>query len=190
MLATNTIGTVLDFWFGGEPDMWRPDPWFHKSGTFDADIAARFGVTVKAAQGGGLDQWASTPKGTLALLLVLDQFARNIHRGSALAFASDAHARHIAHVALAGGIEAALTPVQRVFVYLPFEHAESMADQDVSVRLFTALPASDWRDSVVDYAERHREVIRRFGRFPHRNLALGRASTEDEATYLAEGGGF
>lgn len=190
MLATETMETVLDFWFAGDPDVLRTDPWFRQSDRFDAEIAARFGRAVKAAPDGTLDQWALTPLGALALLLVLDQFARNAHRGSPLAFAGDAHARHIARAALERGFEAALTPVQRVFVYLPFEHAESMVDQDASVRLFASLPASAWRDGAVASAERHREVIRRFGRFPARNLALGRANTADEAAYLAEGGGF
>ena len=181
---------VLGFWFQGEPDTWRTDPWFRKSDAFDDAIRTRFGTAVQAAQDGVLDGWAATPEGTLALLLLLDQFGRNIHRGSRLAFAGDAHARRIARAAIAVGIEAKLTPVQRVFLYLPFEHSEEMADQDLSVRLFEALPPAEWRDSVVDYAHRHRDVIREFGRFPHRNAALGRDSTVAEQAWLDAGGGF
>ncbi len=190
MRAAETMETVLDFWFADDPNLLRLDPWFRKSDSFDADIAARFSLAVQAAQDGGLDQWAHSPQGALALLIVLDQFPRNIHRGSPRAFAGDARARDIARVALAGGIEAALTPVQRVFVYLPFEHAEGMVDQDASVQLFAGLPPTSWRDGAVASAEQHREVIRRFGRFPNRNLALGRANTEEETAFLAEGGGF
>jgi len=181
---------VLAFWFQGDPAIWRTDPWFRKSDEFDATVRSRFALAVQAAQDGVLDGWTATPDGTLALLLVLDQFTRNIHRASYLAYAGDAHARRIALTALAGGIEAVLTPAQRVFVYLPFEHSEDEADQDLSVRLFESLPAADWRDNVVDYAHKHRDVIRQFARFPHRNAALGRASTPEEQAWLAAGGGF
>lgn len=181
---------VLDFWFQGDATVWRADPWFVRSAAFDAAIAERFGLAVEAAQDGVLDGWAETAAGTVALLLVLDQFARNIHRGSHRAFAGDAHARGIARAALAGEIEGALGPVERVFLYLPFEHSEELADQDLSVTLFDSLPAAPWRDSVVDYAERHRAVIREFGRFPHRNAVLGRESTPAELAWLAAGGGF
>jgi uncharacterized protein (DUF924 family) len=125
--------------------------------------------------------------GRLALVLVLDQLPRNIHRGSYLAFAGDAHARRVARNAIAGGVDARLTPVERMFLYLPFAHSENLADQDLSVRLFAALPDA----KALKSAERHREVIRRFGRFPHRNVALSRISTAAEAAYLAEpGSGF
>lgn len=190
MSETTTAQDVLAFWFQGEPDTWRIDPWFKRSDTFDDAIRARFATAMAAAQDGVLDGWAATAEGALALLLLLDQFGRNIHRGSHLAFAGDAHARRIARTALAAGAEAALTPVQRVFLYLPFEHSEEMADQDLSVRLFERLPPSEWRASVVDYAHRHRDVIREFGRFPHRNAALGRASTAAEEAWLKAGGGF
>ena len=181
---------VLDFWFQGEPNTWRIDPWFKKSDEFDATIRTRFGTAVQAAQDGVLDGWAATPEGTLALLLLLDQFGRNIHRGSYLAFAGDAHARRIARAAIDTGAETKLTPVQRVFLYLPFEHSEALEDQDLSIRLFESLPPADWRASVVDYAHRHRDVIREFGRFPHRNAALGRDSTQAEQAWLDAGGGF
>ena len=190
MTSSVTAADVLDFWFHGDPAIWRFDPWFKKNDAYDLVIRTRFGTAVQAAQDGVLDGWTATPEGTLALLLVLDQFARNIHRGSHLAFAGDAHARGIARTALDGGIEASLTAVQRVFVYLPFEHSEDPADQDKSIRLFETLPPSDWRDNSVLYAHKHRDVIREFARFPHRNAAIGRTSTPAELAWLAAGGGF
>ena len=182
---------ILDFWFEGDPAICRQERWFTRDDLFDAAIRARFALAVEAAQDGALDPWAATPEGALALVLVLDQFPRNIHRGTHLAFAGDAHARRIARAALAAAADADLTPVQRVFLYLPFEHAEEMADQDLSVRLFETLRGLGAVESTIPYAHRHREVIARFGRFPHRNAALGRASTPAEEAYLAEpGAGF
>ncbi len=188
--TSTTAADILDFWFQGDPAIWRTDPWFKKSGAFDEAIRTRFATAVQAAQDGTLDGWTRSPDGTLALLILLDQFARNIHRGSRLAFAGDAHARAIARAAIANGTEDRLTAVQRVFLYLPFEHAESLEDQDDSVRLFESLPPSTWRDSVIQYAYKHRDVIREFNRFPYRNAALGRASTPAEQAWLAAGGGF
>jgi uncharacterized protein (DUF924 family) len=182
---------VLDFWFQGDPNLFRRERWFKRDDAFDAQIRDRFGLAVEAALDGALDPWADTPEGMLALVIVLDQFPRNIHRGSYLAFAGDAHARHIAGDGVAGGVDALLTPVQRCFVYLPFEHAEDLADQDFSVRLFETLAGEPQLAGSIDYARRHRDVIRHFGRFPHRNAALGRPSTLAEQEYLAEpGSGF
>ena len=186
-----TADEVLRFWFQGDRNQFRSDPWFSKNPKFDTLCRERFAFTVQAALDGALDPWAATPAGTLALVLVLDQFPRNIHRGSYLAFAGDAHARRVARNAIAGGIDAHLTPVERIFLYLPFEHSEDLADQDGSVRLFAALCAGDTSSKALDSAQRHRDVIRRFGRFPHRNAALGRLNTPAEETYLAEpGSGF
>lgn len=190
MTATVTAQDVLDFWFQGEPGTWRTDPWFRKSDAFDSHIRDRFALALQAAQDGVLDPWTATPDGTLALLILLDQFARNIHRGSHLAFAGDAHALRIARAAIAAGIEDRITPVQRIFLYLPFEHSEDLADQEDSIRLFESLPEAEWRDSVIDYARRHRDVIRDFGRFPHRNAALHRTNTPEEQAWLDAGGGF
>lgn len=185
-----TADDVLAFWFKDDATLFRAE-WFRKDDAFDAAIRERFALAVEAAQDGALDAWAATAQGALALVLVLDQFARNIHRGSHLAFAGDAHARHVARAALAAGAEAKLTKVQRCFLYLPFEHSEDMADQNLSVRLFGTIADDPQMPTVLEYAERHRDVIRRFGRFPHRNAALGRTSTEAEAAYLAEpGSGF
>jgi uncharacterized protein (DUF924 family) len=185
---------VLDFWFAEGPDGYRP-AWFQRDDAFDAEIRARFGALVVPAREGRLDGWTVSPEGALALLIVLDQFPRNLFRGSADAFASDAHAQAIARRAVPQGrMDAALTPAQRIFLYLPFEHAEDMAAQDLSVALFEGLRDHKTHAApggTIDYAWRHRAVIARFGRFPHRNAALGRESTPAELIYLAQpGAGF
>lgn len=188
---------VLDFWFGPAGVDGVDPRWFARDVDFDAAIRDRFGATIDAAMAGRLDAWAASPRGWLALLIVLDQFPRNIHRGSALAFAGDAHARALAMAGLARGDDQALRPVERLFCYLPLEHAEEPALQARCVELFTALrdaaPAAQRQrfEDFLDYARRHRDVIHRFGRFPHRNAALGRASTDAERDYLAQpGAGF
>lgn len=180
---------ILAFWFQDEPDTFRSDPWFRKSDTFDAEIRARFGAATAAARDGAFADWAATAQGTLALLILLDQFPRNLYRASPLAFASDARARAVARAALP--IAGHLTRVERIFLFLPFEHSESLYDQDVAVALFATISDHPDLSNVHDYAERHRDVIRRFGRFPHRNAALGRANTPEEVDYLAQpGAGF
>jgi uncharacterized protein (DUF924 family) len=179
---------ILDFWFEGDASE-RRKKWFEKDPAFDA-ACARFTAAIRQARTGSLDHWAATPKGGLALIVLLDQLSRNIFRGSAEAFAADAHAREIARGMISGGFDMTLTPVERMFVYLPFEHAETPEDQDRSVQVFERLHEALGNDTV-DYAARHREVIHRFGRFPHRNAALGRDSTPEEIDYLAQpGSGF
>jgi uncharacterized protein (DUF924 family) len=189
---SDDIARLLAFWFADGPDTFR-QAWFAKNDAFDA-ACRDFGHLVAPAREGALDAWAETPDGALALLLMLDQFPRNLHRGSAEAFASDAHGRAVARRAvLDRRFDLALTPTQRVFLYLPFEHGEAMADQDLSVALFEGLrdsPAHAKPGGAIDYAWRHRVVVQRFGRFPHRNAALGRASTPEEQAWLAAGGGF
>ena len=184
---------VLAFWFAGGRDAWR-EAWFRRDDAFDAAIRDRFGALPAPARDGALDAWAATPAGALALLLVLDQFPRNLHRGAAEAFASDAQAREVARRAvLAQRFDLALTRTERVFLYLPFEHSEAMADQHLSVALFEGLrddPAHRAPNGTIDYSWRHWHVIRRFGRFPHRNAALGRESTPAESAWLATGAGF
>jgi uncharacterized protein (DUF924 family) len=170
---------VLDFWFAGDPATHRKE-WFEKSPEFDASCA-QFADALRQAKNGALDHWAETPRGALALIVLLDQFSRNLHRNSPEAFAADAKAREIARLAIDRKFDQALGPVERLFVYLPFEHSEDLADQDQSVRLFTPLG-----EEMARYAEDHRDVIRRFGRFPHRNAALGRTSTPEELEYLAK----
>ena len=179
-----TPDEVLDFWFAGDPDTHRKK-WFKKTAEFDAACTS-FADGWRDARRGTFDHWTETTRGTLALIILLDQFSRNLHRNSPEAFAADAKAREIARTALTRGIDRMLGQVERMFVYLPFEHSEDLADQDHSVRLFTALG-----EEMARYAEEHRDVIRRFGRFPHRNAALGRACTPDELAYLAQpGAGF
>ena len=185
---------VLDFWFlpPDNPDYGQSRmEWFRKDDAFDAHIRARFGTLIDAAIEGGLRAWDATPHGALARLIVLDQFTRNVYRGTPRAFAGDAQALALATQLVSSGRDKNLDPWQRWFAYLPFEHAESLLEQERSVALFAALarevqlPAFD---SALDYAVRHREVIVRFGRFPHRNALLGRASTAEESAFLAQPG--
>lgn len=182
---------VLTFWFEDDPALFR-DKWFKADATFDATCRETFGDALDAARSGAFDSWTATPRGTLALVILLDQFSRNIHRGTPAAFAADPKARQIATAAIERGDDRALEPLERSFLYLPFEHSENLADQNRSVALFESLRgAYESADRAIDYAERHRDVIRRFGRFPHRNAFLGRESTPDEFAYLAEpGSGF
>jgi len=179
---------VLAFWFADGPET-RRAVWFQKDATFDAACQA-FRPARDAAKAGAFDDWTETAEGTLALLILLDQLSRNLYRGSAEAFAADARALAIARAAVARGLDQELHPVQRLFIYLPYEHAEDLPTQDESVRLFETL-----RDALgevtIDYAYRHRDVIRQFGRFPHRNAALDRTNTPEEDIYLAQpGAGF
>jgi len=173
---------VLDFWFAGDPATQRK-VWFQQDAAFDA-ACADLAAARELAKSGALDSWGDTPRGGLALLILLDQLSRNLHRGTAEAFAADAKARAIARDMIRRGFDEVLTPIERMFVYLPFEHSEDLTDQDLSVRLFAALEAAGCE--IGDYAERHRDVIRRFGRFPRRNAALRRENTPDEDAYLAE----
>ncbi|MGD0432091.1 MAG: DUF924 family protein [Acetobacteraceae bacterium] len=185
---TLTQSEILDFWFGGARSE-RQKQWFEKDAEFDVRCA-RFTAAIRHARAGHYDHWALTPKGALALIVLLDQLSRNVFRGSAEAFAADHHALEIARRSIANGLDAALTAVERMFVYLPFEHDETMEDQIESVRLFETLRAELGAETV-DYAHRHLDVIREFGRFPHRNAALGRTSTPEEEAYLARpGSGF
>jgi uncharacterized protein (DUF924 family) len=183
-----TQDDILAFWFAGDPSAHRT-VWFETDAAFDA-ACTNLAAARNAATIGTFDDWAATPRGGLALLILLDQLSRNLYRGTAEAFAADAKARAIARAMIARGFDQVLTPVQRMFVYLPFEHSEDLADQDLSVRLFAALDTASG-EQTLGYAIQHRDVIRRFGRFPHRNAALGRVSRADEEAYLAEpGAGF
>ena len=185
---------VVEFWFGvaGGAERGRPrKAWFQKSETFDAEIRARFATTTEAAAAGDLAAWERTPLAALALVIVLDQFPRNIFRGSARAFATDPLALAVAGRLVERGFDAAYVVVERAFAYLPFEHAEDLAMQRRSVNLFAGLPPDPVRASYLDYAQRHHDIIARFGRFPHRNEVLGRASTPEEVAFLAQpGSGF
>ena len=192
---------VLAFWFGepgsGERDTFRK-LWFEKSEATDRQIADGFGPLIERALRGELNEWSRRPESALAQLLLLDQFTRNVFRDTPRAFAGDARALAAASAMVGQRQDEALPALQRSFVYLPFEHAEGADAQDEAVRLFTRLAdaqastplAADLRN-MLDYAQRHRAVIQRFGRFPHRNAILGRPSTDEELAYLAQpGSGF
>lgn len=170
--------TVVAFWRDAGPERW-----FAKDDAFDAEIGARFLEAHMAAARRELDGWAETAEGALALLLLLDQFPRNLFRGTAHQFATDPLAKRIAEQAIAAGHDLAVEPPLRSFFYLPFEHSEAMADQERAV----ALTAYD--PETMKWAAIHRDIIARFGRFPHRNPSLGRDTAADEAAFLA-GGGF
>ncbi|MET3130148.1 uncharacterized protein (DUF924 family) [Oxalobacteraceae bacterium GrIS 1.11] len=186
--------TVLDFWFGapgvGAPDAARPE-WFRKDARFDSCIVTQFGDLVQEALAGGLRHWSGAQAG-LARILLLDQFTRNAYRGTPQSFAGDALALAAARELVAAGADLELAPWRRAFVYLPYEHAEDGATQDEALALFTRLrAAAPGLDGMLDFARRHREVIARFGRFPHRNAILGRASTPAELEWLSQpGAGF
>jgi uncharacterized protein (DUF924 family) len=183
---------VLRFWFADENTV----RWFVRDTGFDQVVRERFGATLEAAAMGELDAWTVTPHGWLALLIVLDQFSRNIHRGDARAFAQDNRAQTLVLEGLERRDDEALAPLERVFAYLPLEHAEDLALQWRAVTLFRALvlqaspQGRGQYQGFLDYARRHCEVISRYGRFPHRNAVLGRPSTPDELAWLAEDGGF
>ncbi len=180
---------VVAFWFGGFAPTAARAEWFRKDAAFDAAIRERFGATIERALAGGLLEWDTTPHGALARLVVLDQFTRNAFRGTARAFAGDALALAAARAAVARGDDRRLVPVMRPFVYLPFEHAEDRAAQAESLRLFGALAAEHPAQAgLLDWARRHAEVVERFGRYPHRNAILGRASTPEEIAFLRQPG--
>jgi uncharacterized protein (DUF924 family) len=188
--------TVLDFWFLPRSAEGYGKPraeWFRKDENFDRLIASRFGQQIEQAVNGGLREWdAEGPRGVLARIIVLDQFTRNTGRNTPAAFAGDVLALGAAKQLVESGMDRELHPVERWFAYLPFEHAEDAAMQEQSVALYTALAAQHpGFDGALDYAHRHRGVIARFGRFPHRNPILGRTSTAEELEYLAQpGAGF
>lgn len=178
-----TPETVLNFWF----NELTPKDWFVKSDEVDASITSRFSDLHLALSRGVGDEWRATPEARLALTIVFDQFPRNIYRGSPLAFATDGLALKEAKAALAMGADKAVAEDRRVFFYMPFEHAENIAEQERCVALFEALGNANY----LDYANQHHDIIARYGRFPHRNPIVGRASTEEEKAYLAEpGAGF
>ena len=190
-MSVATPGQVLDFWFdepGGAEHGRARGLWFTKSAATDASIRERFGTSVEAGLRGELDGWVSAGRlDALALILLLDQFTRNIFRDTPQAFAGDARALQVATALVDGGTDRGLSLHQRWFAYLPFEHAESLPMQDRSVALFEGL-ARDGLTEPLDWAVRHRDVIAQFGRFPHRNAILGRSSTAEELAFLAQPG--
>ena len=174
-----TPDEVLDFWFTRDRKAW-----FEKNPAFDEEIRVRFLPFYDAALDGRLEYWKNEPKSCVALVILLDQLPRNMFRGSARAFASDGLALNAARAIVDQGWDKALSPDERMFAYLPFEHSEALVDQERSLKLFEG-------DENYEWARRHWEIVRRFGRFPHRNAALGRASTPEEIEFLkTPGSGF
>jgi uncharacterized protein (DUF924 family) len=176
--ALATAHDVVTFWREAGPDRW-----FKKDAAFDETIKRRFLATYEAAAAGKLRDWENTAEGALALLILLDQFPRNMFRNSARAFAADPLARAVAAGALVRGFDSTF-PDMRTFFYLPFEHSEDVADQKRAVALYKAAGDAD----NLKWAEIHADIIRRFGRFPHRNAVLGRTTTAEEQAFLDQGG--
>lgn len=184
-----TFQSVLDFWFGPLEARGAARPeWFRKDTAFDGEVARRFGDLHRAASRRELEAWRMSAQPMLALVVLLDQFSRNLYRDDARAFAQDPHARECSREALERGDDLALLPVERQFLYLPFVHGEDASDQDRGVDLMRSLESFAETRGACEWAEKHRVIIRRFGRFPHRNAALGRPSTPAEIEFLAQPG--
>lgn len=189
---------LLDYWFGDDADpaefARHQRRWFAGGEAVDRELAARFGALHARAARGELDAWGGQPRGRLALILLLDQLSRNLGRGRADAFANDARAFELAESGIALGQDRKLAPAERVFFLMPYQHTESLPAQDRSVALFSELarePAPDHLRAAVEgfarYAREHRDIVARFGRFPHRNRIMGRTSTPEERSYLEDG---
>lgn len=184
----STLQEILEFWFGkpGEEEYGQYRPiWFQTNETHVEEARRRFLPIFEQAEAGALSAWEATPEGRLALVLLLDQFSFLLFPNTARSFGTDAEARRVARLALERGDEQQFPELLRWFLYLPFEHSEDRADQELSVRLFRSLEPNEVNQLGVDFAERHQRVIERFGRFPNRNIALGRESTPEELEFLA-----
>jgi len=182
---------VHEFWFGlrDDPSFGQMrEEWFAGGPPYDAAIRERFLDATEQAIAGAFDEWRADPTATMALCLLLDQFPRNLFRGTPRAFAGDARAREVADGAIRSGFERTLADGERMFLYLPFQHSEDLDDQRRSVALTQTLSARPVLEPALRYAILHLHVIERFGRFPHRNAMLGRRSTPEEEAYLAAGG--
>jgi len=189
-MVSDTASQVLDFWFGAPRGAARAE-WFRKDEGFDAQIRSRFGEVHAAAANRELEGWRGERESMLALIVVLDQFSRNLYRNDPRAFAQDAHALGCAREALARGDDALSLPVEREFLYLPFEHSENAEDQARCVELMSRLEAFEETRGLTEWAVKHKVIVDRFGRFPHRNAILGRASTPEELEFLKQpGSGF
>jgi len=176
MTISESPQSIVEFWFSDEV---RP-MWFNSTPEFDTELRERFETVWQHAAAGKLDGWAETPEGALALVIVLDQFPLNMYRGDALCFSTEAKSRDIATLAIERSYDAQLTDDQKAFLYMPFMHSESMVDQDKAVALYEAAGLA----GNLKFAQHHRDIVHRFGRFPHRNKILGRQSTEAEQAYL------
>jgi uncharacterized protein (DUF924 family) len=172
-------GRVLEFWFGTGEDVYQ-EAWFKKDPEFDKKIDQQFGRDREIAATGGHDAMAETAEGALALVILLDQFSRNLLRGSPDAFACDPKALGLAKSAIERGFDMKFPTIRRSFFYLPFEHSETLADQERGIELFTALGD----ENMLKYMTDHRDIVALFGRFPHRNEVLGRESTAEELDFL------
>jgi len=197
---TASAEEILEFWFSDPPrDAAALEPlmkrWFSADARFDALICERFEATMAAAAASSLQSWAGKPRGRLALILLLDQFPRNVYRSTAAAFAEDTKALDLTLSGISAGVDRSLEPLERLFFYMPMQHAESIIVQDHAVALFDGLAHSVNADfiaqaleSSADHARQHRDIIAKFERFPHRNALLGRGSTDAELRYLDQGG--
>lgn len=177
-----TAQTLIDFWFSERV----AKLWFNSTPAFDDELRERFATTYQAACRGNLDAWEATAHGALALVILFDQVPLNIFRRQAQSFATEARAREVANRAIAQGYDAGFSDPQKAFLYMPYMHSENLADQDTSIDLFTRAGLSN----NLRFAHHHREIVRRFGRFPHRNEILGRESTEEESAWLASKDAF
>lgn len=183
MMPSEMQNQILTFWFGepGSPDYDSIKSfWFGSTPAIDADIKSKFEEAHSLALSGNLDSLSETPDGSLALIILLDQFPRNIYRGTPQAFSSDPQALKIAKNAIVEGFDKDMTDVQKMFLYLPFQHSEDLKDQEASVKLYKDLGNS----SALDYAQMHYDIVKQFGRFPHRNKILGRVNTQAETEYI------
>jgi len=176
MTISESPQSIVEFWFS---DKVQP-LWFQSTPEFDAELRDRFETVWQAAEQARLDDWAETPEGALALVILFDQIPLNIYRGDALCFATEAKSREIANLAIERRYDAQLTDDQKAFLYMPLMHSESIVDQDKAVALYEAAGLA----GNLKFAQHHRDIVHRFGRFPHRNRILGRQSTEAEQAYL------
>ena len=186
---------VLDFWFGDGEPLANSKAWYTKSDSFDATCAERFGAAIDEAMAGKLDAWKGSPRGRLAMIVLLDQLSRNVHRGKPRSFAQDPAALAIANEALAAGDDGAHDRIRASFLLMPFMHAEDMANQRRCIEGFAALARAEtdperraFLENGEEYARKHAEIIERFGRFPYRNGILGRTSTYEEVEFLKQPG--
>ena len=195
-MTQTKIDEIIQFWFGdlqsGDADKAIRQRWFKKDAAFDQHIQKRFAAEMQAAADGHLDQWQSQASGSLALLILLDQFPRNVYRNSPQGWSNDPKAQQVSLAALEIQQDRDLLPVQRAFMYMPLMHAENLALQKRCVELFSDLVATegDGFQNNLDFARSHAEIIERFGRFPHRNAVLGRENTAEETEFLKTHSGF